>query len=114
YWVPAPLGEVLVMSWLIARAALDGPAGARWGGRWLPALGVISYGIYVYHQPIRSFVDTYDPTWTLVTPRVIGVAVTIGVAWLSYYCMELPLRRIGRRIARRPDAIGRAEHYERA
>jgi peptidoglycan/LPS O-acetylase OafA/YrhL len=114
YWVPAPLGEVLVMSWLIARAALDGPSGSSWGGRWLPALGVISYGIYVYHQPIRSFIDIYDPTWTLITPRVIGVAATIGVAWLSYYCMELPLRRLGRRIASRPHAVTRAEHCGRA
>lgn len=114
YWVPAPVGEVLVMSWLIARAALDGPSGASWGGRWLPALGVISYGIYVYHQPIRSFVDTYDPTWTLITPRVIGVAATIGLAWLSYTCMELPLRRIGRGIASRPGAMMRAEHCGRA
>jgi peptidoglycan/LPS O-acetylase OafA/YrhL len=96
YWIPAPLGQVLVMAWLIARAVIDGPSASSWGGRFLPALGAISYGVYVYHHPLRSFIDSYDPSWTLVAPRLLGVAATICIAGLSYRLFERPLRQFGR------------------
>jgi hypothetical protein len=41
----------------------------RWGGRILPALGVMSFGIYVYHLPIRGLIDWIDPSWTVVRLR---------------------------------------------
>lgn len=94
-----PLGQILVMAWLIARAALDGPEGSSWGGPVLPWLGAISYGLYVYHLPIRYFVDRLDPEWDSLATRIIGVAATILIAWLSYKFMESPLRQLGRNVA---------------
>lgn len=99
YWVAAPIGQGLLMAWLIARAVVDGPNGSSWSGRWLPGRGTISYGIYVYHVPIRSYVDKYDPTWTQLMPRIVGVVITIAVVWLSYRLMKAALRRIGRELA---------------
>lgn len=98
-WPGRPVLMLLLMLWLIARAVTDGPDGSSWGGRWLPWLGTISYGLYVYHLPLRYLADRYDPMqWT---PRIACVALTILVSWLSYHYFEDPLRRIGRRLAQR-------------
>lgn len=103
-----PLGQVLFMAWLIAKAVSDGPFASSWGGKVLPWIGGISYGIYVYHLPIRSVVDKLDPMLTSWMIRSGGVAVTILIAWLSYRLMEKPLREIGRGLAQRGSARDQA------
>ncbi len=57
--------------------------------RWM---GLISYGVYLYHWPVIVWLDT-DLTgrsgWALIG---IQVAVTIGLAALSYSFIEQPIR----------------------
>jgi peptidoglycan/LPS O-acetylase OafA/YrhL len=74
----------------------DGPGGAL--GRlleWAPlrGLGVISYGVYLWHWPINVYV-TADRTglegWQL---DMLRLALTIGVATSSYVVVERPIRR---------------------
>ena len=58
--------------------------------RWI---GAVSYGIYLWHWPIIVFVNearTGLSGWQLDSLRV---ALTFGVAALSYYLIELPIRQ---------------------
>jgi peptidoglycan/LPS O-acetylase OafA/YrhL len=98
-WILFPIGPYLLFAWLIARAVRDGPTANSWGGRILPAFGMLSYGIYVYHLPIRAIVDRFDPYWISWFIRAAGVVATVLVAWLSYHYLEAPARAFGRRLA---------------
>jgi peptidoglycan/LPS O-acetylase OafA/YrhL len=78
-------------SWLKAVLAL---APLVWVGR-------MSYGIYLWHVPIRAMISNsetglYGP-WLLVA-RVVA---TLAVAALSYFLVEMPIRRglVGGRLA---------------
>lgn len=60
--------------------------------RWRPLVlvGVISYGVYLWHWPMLLFISDGDdgPAWTRAV--AIGVAVLVAVA--SYFFIELPVR----------------------
>ncbi|WP_433294793.1 acyltransferase family protein [Actinoplanes sp. CA-030573] len=68
----------------------------------LVALGRISYGVYLWHWPLFTFV-TADNTglarWPLLAVRLAG---TLAVATLSYHLIEQPVRHgvLGRRLPR--------------
>lgn len=58
--------------------------------RWV---GQVSYGVYLWHWPIRVAIDenrTNLSGWELA---VVRVAATFAIAALSYYLVELPIRR---------------------
>jgi peptidoglycan/LPS O-acetylase OafA/YrhL len=69
--------------------------------RWLVYVGRISYGLYVWHLIVM---------WgTPYVPGFVGVALSFGVAALSYRYLELPfLRRRRRRAAATPKAVAPA------
>jgi peptidoglycan/LPS O-acetylase OafA/YrhL len=75
--------------------AVRRPGPVRWvlTQRPLVALGLISYGVYLYHWPLFLWL-TADRTgldgWALFAFRV---AVTLAVAGASYYLLEQPIRR---------------------
>jgi peptidoglycan/LPS O-acetylase OafA/YrhL len=59
----------------------------------LRALGVISYGVYLWHWPVQLLL-THAETGLEGTPlHILRVAVTIGAATISYLVVEEPLRR---------------------
>ena len=76
----------------------------------LCALGLISYGVYLWHWPIYVWLDTqrtHLDGWALVALRI---AVTIAVATLSYFLLEQPIRHgaiPARRAATRGTGAGR-------
>ncbi len=78
-------------SWLKALLAL---APLVWVGR-------ISYGIYLWHVPIRAMISNSETglhgPWLLVA-RVVA---TLAVAALSFFLVEMPIRRglVGGRLA---------------
>jgi peptidoglycan/LPS O-acetylase OafA/YrhL len=58
----------------------------------LCALGLISYGVYLWHWPVYVWLDEQRTDlggWTLVAVRV---AVTVVVATLSFFLLEQPIR----------------------
>jgi peptidoglycan/LPS O-acetylase OafA/YrhL len=58
--------------------------------RWV---GAISYGLYLWHWPIAVAVTegrTGLSGWALAAART---GLTLGCATLSYYCLEVPIRR---------------------
>ncbi len=90
---------------LPAVAAVRGSSTAP-GGRVLRSrpvvwLGLISYGIFGYHVIVLALVgrvDAFEPfTGAFWGPWVITLVVTIALAAVSYYVVELPVMRSARR-----------------
>ncbi len=86
------------------------PLGQFLGNKKVMYIGIISYGIYVFHMPVLYFLTTYlvDPFWKNIPFENMGrcqqlqwhswiiklplySAVTILVASLSYKYIEMPL-----------------------
>ncbi|MGZ4734228.1 MAG: acyltransferase family protein [Acidimicrobiia bacterium] len=69
-----------------------GPVGRALAWRPLRALGLISYGVYLWHWPIYVVLDesrVHLGGWPLLLVRV---AVTLVVATASYFWLERPIR----------------------
>lgn len=88
--VSAVLAAILV-------AAADQPASAPsslarvLGSRPLAWLGERTYGLYLYHWPVKLLLDRYDDRAELVT----GLAITVVLAAASYRWLERPVMRHG-------------------
>lgn len=116
YFVPLPnvlgfsIGEashLLPMVALVSGASIGigGAAGALLGNRGLVAIGRISYGIYLYHNPVgaalneaaRSILghDIYGTGFAFV----LFSAATIAIAAASWLLVERPLLALKRRFS---------------
>jgi peptidoglycan/LPS O-acetylase OafA/YrhL len=83
-------GALVVAS--VADRRHPGPVGRVLDLAPLPALGRISYGVYLYHWPIFLVLDeerTGLDGWLLTGVRI---AVTVAVAAASYHYVEEPIR----------------------
>ncbi len=82
---------------LILAAISPGPV------RWLLSLapiryiGKISYGVYLYHWPVYLYMDTSRTGLDGSALMIARIAVTIGIAALSFRYLEMPIRT-GRRL----------------
>ena len=79
----------------VAADPRPGPVGRALSLPPLRALGAISYGLYLWHWPVYV-VLTAERTglsgWTLTTVRI---ATSVAIAVVSYFLLELPIRRGG-------------------
>lgn len=113
---------VLLMPWTLPEPWLTGPgsitgglsilvlvgvvvapgswANAMLGGRVLSWFGARSYGLYLYHFPVlqvlRHHVDI-GPEWGRM---LVGVALSVVIAWASFRWLEEPFLRLKDRIGR--------------
>jgi peptidoglycan/LPS O-acetylase OafA/YrhL len=73
--------------------------------RFLVWLGLISYSVYLLHHPLLKLVYAVAGDVRAMQPVVqvmlsAGfVALTLGLSWLTYRYVELPMQRLGRRVA---------------
>jgi peptidoglycan/LPS O-acetylase OafA/YrhL len=69
-------------------------------------LGVISYGIYLWHKPYTELGERWAGDGAIsddfLTQLVLILALTVATATVSYYVLERPLINWSRRIRRRP------------
>ena len=69
----------------------------------LVAIGRMSYGLYLWHSPVGGLTDARHVDWMPELPRavlfVVRVALTFGVAALSYRYLERPILALKHRFA---------------
>ena len=70
-----------------------GPLGALLAVRPLRWIGTISYGIYLWHWPIFVFCDPARTGLSGAPLDLLRVGLTVGVAAVSYYAVERPIRQ---------------------
>jgi peptidoglycan/LPS O-acetylase OafA/YrhL len=79
-----------------------------WRNPILVRIGLISYGLYMYHQAVNGLVHQWlfhhDPT--IETPEhllaaIAVIAIAVGLATISYIYFERPIRRYAARLASR-------------
>jgi peptidoglycan/LPS O-acetylase OafA/YrhL/lysophospholipase L1-like esterase len=98
-WVVA-LGTVL----LIVGALDRGPVNRALSWKPLVALGLISYGVYVYHWPIFLFVTSDRTGLDGISLVALRLAITLVLSVASYLLLEQPIRQ--RRFHVGPAAAG--------
>ena len=88
---------------LLLLPAVFGDAAGGWPRRLLALrpvawLGLVSYGIYLYHLPLLTWLYTHHrPTFlfgmTFVSTWLLTMAISVACAALSYYLVERPALR---------------------
>lgn len=101
---------------LIYRAAegFTGIPGMLLTRRPLLYIGKISYGIYIYHVPVKWLINLNGSAWLNRLPRAIPQAavfliVTVAVAAISWHFFELPINRLKRLFPYREGKAGRVD-----
>jgi len=63
--------------------------------RWKPlvALGIVSYGVYLWHLPVFFAVHHYDSHWAYAVRVIVATVVTLALALTSWFLVERPLVR---------------------
>lgn len=82
----------VVVAVVIASVRASGWLSAALSWRPLVALGLISYGVYLWHWPIIVLVDRQMVGFGGVGLAAVQVALTLGIATLSYVLVEQPIR----------------------
>jgi peptidoglycan/LPS O-acetylase OafA/YrhL len=91
---------------VILLAILDG----RWIGRHvfefrpLVALGLVSYGFYLWHLPVFFAVAHYDAHWNDVVRVVVALSITLALTLLSWFLIEQPLMRWSKKLSAKDEA----------
>ena len=78
---------------VIHASSSSGPTGRllSWGPlRWI---GLISYGLYLWHWPVIVILSSQRTGWTGWQLGAARLVVTFAVSALSYYLLEMPVRR---------------------
>ncbi|MFC6080682.1 acyltransferase family protein [Sphaerisporangium aureirubrum] len=105
WWADPPVWLV-TMAFAAGSFALAMALRHRAVPRALAWLGVVSYSIYLVHNPLlKLFLAVYgDPRLSPVPVQAaLGVAylaVVLALSWLTYRTVERPMQALGRRLAR--------------
>jgi peptidoglycan/LPS O-acetylase OafA/YrhL len=85
--------HAVLVSAVLAEVLLAGPLSKLLSVKPLQALGVISYGVYLYHWPIFLWLgpDRF-PQLSRSELFLLRVGVTIAIATASFYFIERPVR----------------------
>jgi len=102
-WMPA---FAVASTALIGGLQVDSPLRRALSVAPLPALGRISYGIYLYHWPMFTLLDERRAVMGRPARFAVGCAATLVVALVSHRLIERPARRW--RIGWRPSVAGAA------
>ena len=91
----------VVVAWLVVLIIFDATRNPRSFLRpllcWSPLvqLGVISYGVYLWHTVVGGFFRWSNPS--LLSEQIVTIAGGIAAAALSFYIVERPFLRLKKR-----------------
>ena len=88
----------------------------------LTGLGLVSYGLYLYHQAVNGLVhgllfgkEPQVDSLEQAAAAFLVMGTAILLATLSYFYFEMPIRRLAQRVKfRSPDAIGYCEAEQKS
>ncbi|MBF0205440.1 MAG: acyltransferase [Oligoflexia bacterium] len=60
-------------------------------------IGLISYPLYLWHWPLLAFVRIISGKSETFATNILAVILSIGLAWLTYLFIELPIRKGNRK-----------------
>jgi peptidoglycan/LPS O-acetylase OafA/YrhL len=101
FWLVAAASSVLIM------AAIDtGPLARGLSWRPLAALGVISYGVYLYHWPLFAWLSPERTGLDGIPLAVVRVGATLALAIASFALVEKPIRQGTFALPARPALVG--------
>ena len=63
----------------------------------LIALGIVSYGFYLWHLPVFFAVQHFDPHWNYIVRVIVATALTLALTLASWFLVERPLMQWRRR-----------------
>jgi len=87
-----PLYSLLSVAIILAAILTIGPVSRLLGTRPLVALGLISYGVYLFHWPVFLWLDASRTGLGLWPLFAVRMAVTLTLAVNSFYFLEQPIR----------------------
>ena len=93
---------------LLVPAVFDGGLGLPRrliGNRFVAWLGLVSYGIFLWHVVVIRALGLWRPDLQFLPLLVVTVAVTVPIAAASYYLVERPVLRFKYRRIRLPVRI---------
>ncbi|MEE9321315.1 MAG: acyltransferase family protein [Granulosicoccus sp.] len=67
-------------------------------------IGLISYPLYLYHNPIISYVHFFKLTVSNGVLLAIVLAISIPLSWLTYRYIEMPIRKLAHKRNKSPAA----------
>lgn len=60
--------------------------------KYLVWIGMVSYGLYLWHYPIYRWIMIYYYKWTTILP--LGLIITFLITTISYYAIEKPFLKL--------------------
>ncbi len=118
------VATALLIAGLTGRCARPTIPGALLGLRPMAFIGRLSYSLYLYNVlAILLFTEVHRRGLISVQPDArpfVAAAFALGLAWLSYVCVELPFlrlrdrRRTPHRPVREPQSSGRSHYADQA
>jgi len=57
------------------------------------SIGLISYSLYLWHQPLLAFYRIYSGTNVTISGMAVAILLSIPLAWLSWRYIEAPFRK---------------------
>jgi peptidoglycan/LPS O-acetylase OafA/YrhL len=102
-WGPLALGlaSTIVVGFVVLRSP-------GWlGVRWLRGIGLISYGLYLWHYPVIRALEEEQPDGSLTgAGQLLAVALSLLIAGVSYVVVERPFLALKRYF---PSGVARSE-----
>jgi peptidoglycan/LPS O-acetylase OafA/YrhL len=99
--LPVVAAAVAGVALVIAFARSGSPVTRLLSARPLVAVGVVTFSVYLWHQPLFVFARVLTPEAPPAWLFVVLMAVALGVGWLSWRFVEEPFRRPARMSLRR-------------
>ena len=92
-WLRHGFGLFGLVNVAFVLGAITAPSASLLGRRPLVALGRISYGLYLFHWPVITWLTVARTHWHWAVVDLARVALSIGLATLSYRFVERPIRQ---------------------